>query len=153
MLDENIFIEGSLRATTLAGLSDDDLAAYRAPYPTRESRRRLLAWPRAMPLEGESADVVARIAAYDAWLASSADIPKLLLAFDTSPTLMVGPELVAWCAANIANLTVTPCGPAGHLAPEDQPEAIAAALVAWLDRLGLRSADGAGLAAAALAAR
>ena len=153
VLDENIFIEGSLRATTLVGLGDDDLAAYRAPYPTRESRRPLLAWPRAMPLDGEPADVVARIAAYDAWLASSADIPKLLLTFDTSPTLMIGPEMAAWCAANIVNLTITPCGPAGHLAPEDQPEAIAAALMAWLNRLGLRSLDSSGQPTAELAAR
>ena len=34
---------------------------YRAPYPTRDSRRPLLQWPRSMPLEGEPADVVARV--------------------------------------------------------------------------------------------
>ena len=152
VLDENVFIEGALRATTLTGLSDEDHAIYRQPYPTRASRRPLLAWPRAMPLDGKPADVVSRIEAYDAWLAGSATIPKLLLTFDSSPTLMIGADLTAWCAANIANLEIAGCGPAGHLAPEDQPEAIAAAIIEWADRHGLRSADIAGIVAATVAA-
>ena len=36
-----------------------------------------------MPIEGEPADVVSRIEAYDAWLARSADLPKLLPTFET----------------------------------------------------------------------
>lgn len=138
VLDENVFIEQSLRATVLTGLSDEELEAYRTPYQTRDSRRPLLAWPRAMPLDGEPADVVGRIEAYDDWLAQSEDVPKLLLTFDTSPTLMIGPEMTAWCATNIANLEIEHCGAAGHLAPEDQPEAIAAAIAAWADRHQLR---------------
>jgi haloalkane dehalogenase len=93
-----------------------------------------------MPLDGEPADVVARIDAYDRWLADSAGVPKLLLTFDTSPTLIIGDAMAAWCADNMASLEVEHCGPAGHLAPEDQPEAIAAAVAAWADRHRLRSA-------------
>lgn len=143
VLDENVFIEGALHATTLTGLSDEDHAIYRQPYPTRDSRRPLLEWPRAMPLDGEPADVVSRIEVYDDWLAGSATIPKLLLTFDSSPTLMIGVELTAWCAANIVNLEIEGCGPAGHLAPEDQPAAIGAAIAGWADRHRLRLADGA----------
>ncbi len=139
VLDENFFIEQALRLTVLTGLDEADHAVYRAPYPTRESRRPLLAWPRAMPIEGEPADVVARIAAYDAWLAASAEVPKLLLTFDGPPeTLMIGPAMAAWCAANIASLEIEACGPARHIAPEDQPDAIAAAIARWADRHGLR---------------
>lgn len=111
---------------------------YREPYPTRESRRPLLQWPRAMPLEGVPADVVGRIEAYDDWLAVSEHVPKLLLTFDASPTLMIGADMAAWCAASIANLEVEHCGAAAHLAPEDQPEAIAAAIVGWASRHRLR---------------
>jgi haloalkane dehalogenase len=68
-------------------------------------------------------------------------VPKLLLTFDSSPTLMVGEELAAWCAANIAGLEIEHCGPAGHLAPEDQPESITAAITEWADRHRLRSGD------------
>ena len=49
VLDENFFIEVALRATVLSGLSDEDLEVYRSPYPTRESRRPLLEWPRELP--------------------------------------------------------------------------------------------------------
>jgi haloalkane dehalogenase len=131
VLEENVFITQALHATTLTDLSDADYAAYAAPYPTPESRRPLLEWSRSSPIGGEPAEMVARVEAYDAWLASSDDVPKLLLTFDSSPTLLIGPQLTAWCEGNIAGLEVKACGPAGHMAPEDQPEAIAAAVAEW----------------------
>ncbi|MBB3291152.1 MULTISPECIES: haloalkane dehalogenase [Rhizobium] len=138
VLDENFFIEQALRATVLKGLSEEDHAVYAAPYQTRESRRPLLAWPRSMPIEGEPADVIRRIETYDAWLAENADVPKLLLTFEGPPeTLLIGEPMTAWCRANIANLDVRNCGPARHNAPEDQPEAIAAAISDWADRHAL----------------
>jgi len=138
VMDENQFLEGALKATILTPLSDADRAAYAAPYPTPQSRRPLLAWPRAMPLDGSPADVVARVAAYDTWLAASPEVPKLLLTFDGSPTLMVGPAEVAWCRTHVAALDVQHCGAAGHLAPEDRPDEIAAAVTAWAQRQGWR---------------
>ena len=131
VLEENVFITQALDATTLSELDDADRAVYAAPFPTPESRRPLLAFSREAPIGGDPADMVTRVEAYDAWLASSTDVPKLLLTFDSSPTLMIGPELTAWCEANIASLDVVACGPAGHLAQEDQPEAIAAAIAEW----------------------
>jgi haloalkane dehalogenase len=140
VLEENFFIEQALKITTLSGLREADHDVYRAPYPTPDSRRPLLAWPRAWPIEGEPADVAARMEAYDQWLATSDDVPKLLLTFDGPPErLLMGPELVAWCAGNIAALEIEGCGPAAHVAPEDQPDAIAAAIAAWADRHDLRS--------------
>jgi haloalkane dehalogenase len=130
VLEENVFITQALHATTLSPLSDADYAIYAAPYPTPESRRPLLEWSRSAPIGGEPLDVLARVEVYDAWLATS-EVPKLLLTFDSSPTLLIGPELTAWCEANIANLEVKACGPAGHMAPEDQPEAIATAVAEW----------------------
>lgn len=143
VLNENAFIERSLSTSVLSGLSDQDLEVYRKPYPSRNSRRPLLEWPRAMPLDGEPADVVSRVEAYDDWLARSEDVPKLLLTFNGSPTLMIGSALTIWCAENIANLEVEHCGAAGHLAPEDQPEAIAAAIVNWANQHRLWSTDAA----------
>jgi haloalkane dehalogenase len=133
ILEENVFITEALNATTLTTLSDEDYAIYAAPYPTPETRRPLLAWPRATPIDGEPADVVARAEAYDAYLASD-PVPKLLLTFVGSPTLMIKAELTAWCEANMAALEVVHCGAAGHLALEDQPGAIGDALVAWFSR-------------------
>lgn len=139
VLEENLFIEQALPGTVARGLSAEELDVYRRPYPTRESRLPLLQWPRAMPLDGEPADVVARIIAYDAWLADSVDVPKLLLTFEPGPGTMMGPAMIDWCAANVAGLEIQAHGRAGHHTPEDQPEAIASSLLTWLDKHALRS--------------
>ncbi|MBE3013717.1 haloalkane dehalogenase [Microbispora sp. NEAU-D428] len=137
VLDRNFMVETAFTGGVLTPLGEEDMRPYLEPYPTRESRRPLLEWARSMPLDSEPADVAERVGAYGGWLASSHDVPKLLLTFDSSPTLLIGPEMAAWCAANIAGLEVEHCGPAGHHAPEDRPEAIAAAITAWAGRHGL----------------
>ncbi|MFC5666878.1 haloalkane dehalogenase [Kitasatospora misakiensis] len=139
ILDENAFIEQALPGTVATPLSPADLDVYRRPYPTRESRRPLLQWPRSMPLGEEPAEVVARIRAYDRWLAASPDVPKLLLTFAPGPGVMMGPELVDWCARNIAALEIEHHDAvAGHHTPEDRPHEIAGAVAAWADRHKLR---------------
>ncbi|MFJ6935039.1 haloalkane dehalogenase [Streptomyces sp. NPDC101132] len=136
VLHRNVFLD-SFAQTVLTGLAEEDWDVYRAPYPTPESRRPLLQWPRSMPVGGDPADVIARVEAYDEWLAASTEVPKLLLTFDGSKALMIGPELTDWCRENVAALEVVPCGAASHQAPEDRPEEIAAALAAWSARHGL----------------
>jgi haloalkane dehalogenase len=138
ILDDNVFIEQGLPATVVTTLTQEDLDAYRKPYPTRESRRPLLQWPRAMPLDGDPADVVARITAYDAWLATSTDIPKLFLTFEPGVGTMMTPDMIDWCTTHIASLEVEHHGLAGHHTPEDQPDAIAATLANWMDKHHLR---------------
>ncbi|GAB3885469.1 haloalkane dehalogenase [Microbispora bryophytorum] len=137
VLDRNFMVATAFTGGVLTPLGEEDMRPYLEPYPTRDSRRPLLEWARSMPLDGEPADVAERVGAYGGWLASSHDVPKLLLTFDSSPTLLIGPEMAAWCAENIAGLEVEHCGPAGHHAPEDRPEAIAAAIDAWAERHGL----------------
>jgi haloalkane dehalogenase len=138
ILDQNAFVEQALPASSATPLAPADLAVYRKPYPTRESRRPLLRWARSMPLGGEPADVVARIEEYDHWLRSSPDIPKLLLTFTPGAGTMMNADIIAWCAANIAALEIEHTDAvAGHHTPEDQPEVIAAAISAWVERHGL----------------
>ncbi|MFI5860772.1 haloalkane dehalogenase [Streptomyces sp. NPDC051546] len=137
VLDQNLFIEDSLHRTVLTPLPAADHAVYAAPYPTPDSRRPMLQWGRSMPIGGEPADVTARVEAYDGWLADSPEVPKLLLTFDGSPTLMITPELAAWSERHISALETEYCGAAAHLCPEDRPEEIAAAVTAWAARHGL----------------
>ena len=134
ILDQNTFIESAYTGGVLHPLSARDLAPYTAPFPTRASRRPVLRWARSLPLDGDPADVTERTTAYGAWLAASPEVPKLLLTFDGSPTLLITPAMADWCRANIAGLEVEHLGPAGHHATEDQPDAIAAAIARWLDR-------------------
>jgi haloalkane dehalogenase len=134
MLDDNAFIE-MLPGSVATPLAEDDIAAYRAPYPTRESRLPLLRWARSMPLGGEPADVVARVEAYDAWLAASPDVPKLLITFAPGPGAMMTPEMIDWCERHLAGLEIERYDAvAGHHTPEDRPDLIAAAVVSWRGR-------------------
>jgi haloalkane dehalogenase len=90
-----------------------------------------------MPLGGEPAELVTRIETYDAWLAASSQVPKLLMTFEGSPTLLITEAMADWCAGHIASQEIVHCGKAGHHAPEDRPAEIAAAISAWADRHGL----------------
>ncbi|MEU8279496.1 haloalkane dehalogenase [Microbispora bryophytorum] len=139
ILDDDAFIEQGLPGTVAAPMDPSDLAVYRKPYPTRESRLPLLRWARSMPLGGEPADVVARVEEYDAWLAASPEVPKLLLAFAPGPGTMVHQDMIDWCAATMAGLEIRQFDEvAGHHTPEDHPELIAAAVAAWAKAHGLR---------------
>jgi haloalkane dehalogenase len=131
VLQDNWFIEVALRATN-PGISDADLAAYRAPYPDPASRRPLLQWGRQHPVEGEPADVYDRVVAYDKWLAGTPEVAKLLLTIE--PPGLVSADVEQWARDNIAALEVESVGPAGHHAPEDQPDAIGHAVAGWLTR-------------------
>jgi haloalkane dehalogenase len=138
MLDQNLFIESL--PDSVARLTEEDLDAYRRPYPTRASRLPLLQWPRSMPLGGEPADVVARVTSYGDWLATSVDVPKLLITFRPGRGTMMGPELITWCADTMACLDIAEHDVvAGHQTPDDQPEAVATAIALWLDKHDLRA--------------
>ncbi|UBU18127.1 haloalkane dehalogenase [Nonomuraea gerenzanensis] len=132
MLDDNAFLRG-LPGTVATPMADEDVQAYLRPYPTRESRLPLLRWARSMPLDGEPADVVARIEAFDRWLAGSVEVPKLLIDFRPGPGSMWTRETIAWCRANLAALEIVERAEvAGHHTPEDHPQVIAATIAEWM---------------------
>jgi haloalkane dehalogenase len=140
VIDANQFLGRSLSNGIKRHLGEEELAAYYAPYATPSSRRPLLQWTREIPIAGEPADVVAVVTRYDAWLASTPAVPKLLLAFDPPRELQPSPTgsaaMIAWARANVVGLEVIDLGPAGHHAAEDVPGEIGTAIVAWLGRHG-----------------
>ncbi|HLS76977.1 MAG TPA: haloalkane dehalogenase [Nocardia sp.] len=142
-IGEAMFLDDSFVRDGLRTISDRlgpaDLEVYRQPYPTRESRLPLLRWARSMPLDGTPEDVVARAKAYGEWLASSPEVPKLMVTFTPAYGTMTEPAVVDWCAKTIAGLHIQHYEQvAGHHTPEDQPDLLAAAVSAWLDRHDLR---------------
>jgi haloalkane dehalogenase len=131
VLRDNVFVEQVLPAGTLRALTDEELAAYRAPYlEPGESRRPTLTWPREIPIDGHPADVAAVVSANAAWMATS-PVPKLFINGDPG-ALLTGP-LRELCRGwpNQQEVTV----PGLHFLPEDAPAEIAAALEAWIARL------------------
>jgi haloalkane dehalogenase len=140
VLEENQFLARSLSNGIKRRIGEDEAAAYYAPYSDAASRRPLLQWPREIPIEGEPADVAAVVTRYDAWLASTPAVPKLLLVFDQpvelQPSPTGSPAMIQWARANVAALDVIGLGPAGHHAPEDLPREIGEAIASWLVRHG-----------------
>ncbi|WP_067831032.1 haloalkane dehalogenase [Nocardia inohanensis] len=137
VLEKNMFIEFNLPASTRT-LSLEALEEYRKPYPTPESRKPMLVWPREFPLGGEPADVVELIENYGRWMAESPEVPKLVLAVEHGVGLG-SPEMMDWAEKTFAAVEIGDIGPAGHHCPEDQPDAIGKAVAEWIQRHALLS--------------
>ncbi|MFB8282122.1 haloalkane dehalogenase [Nocardia colli] len=135
VLEENMFIEFNL-PRGVANLSPEDHDVYRAPYPTPESRKPMLVWPREFPLDGEPADVVAIVDNYGQWAARSPKVPKLVMGLENGVGLGSS-EVIDWAATTFASTEVASIGPAGHHAPEDRPDEIGAAVADWVRRHAL----------------
>ena len=134
ILQENAFVEQVLPGSTVRKLTDEEMAAYRAPFPTPESRLAVLAFPLQLPIVNEPASTMEIIDANGRWLATS-DVPKLLFTFD--PGVLITPALADWARSTFRNLEVEHIGPGIHYVPEDQPEAIGDHVKAWRQRVGI----------------
>ncbi len=129
VLQGNVFVEEILRNFgTLQPLSDDVMAAYRAPFPTPASRRPTLQWPREVPIAGEPAHTAEVITRYGAWMLET-DLPKLM--FHVTPGALIPPPAAAFLQANMTNLTAVDLGPGAHFIQEDYPDEIGQALADW----------------------
>jgi haloalkane dehalogenase len=123
ILDDNAFVETVLPRAVIRKLSDDEMAAYRAPYREREARLPTLIWPRQLPIEGDPADVVAIVESYGKWLAAS-DMPKLFVVGD--PGVILTGASRDFCRTWRSQKEVTVKG--RHFLQEDSPHEIGAAL-------------------------
>jgi len=81
ILNENMFVERVLPGAIVRRLTEEEMAVYRAPFPTPESRRPTWRFPNDLPIEGEPADVYTVIEEAHRALAQSS-YPKLLFAGD-----------------------------------------------------------------------
>ena len=129
-LDDNFFIEKMVPRGVMRTLTEEEMAAYRAPFIKREDRLPTLVLPREIPIEGEPADVTAMVNEYGTWL-SQCDIPKLLINSDPG-VIMTGRSLeFARTWRNQSEITVKGL----HIVPEDSPDEIGAAIVKFLSSL------------------
>jgi haloalkane dehalogenase len=58
-----------------------------------------------------------------------------VLLFTFEPGFLMTPEIQAWAEDHIKDLRVEHLGSGIHWVQEDQPEAIAASITAWLQKL------------------
>ncbi len=131
ILEKNLFIERILPASILRELTPAEMAVYRQPFlEAGEARRPTLTWPRQIPIDGQPADVVARVQAYADWLASSA-VPKLFINADPAAILIGSQREFCRTWPNQEEVTVA----GSHFIQEDSPDAIGQAIADWIRRI------------------
>jgi haloalkane dehalogenase len=124
VLEKNIFVERVLPRAVLRGLTEDEMAVYRAPFATPgEDRRPTLSWPRQLPIEGEPASVVAIVDDYGRWLAES-PIPKLFINAEPGSILTGAARDFCRTWPNQKEITVE----GSHFIQEDSPHEIGRAV-------------------------
>ena len=127
VLEKNLFVEGVLPNAIIRDLSPEEHDEYRRPFvEPGESRRPTLTWPRQIPIAGEPADVVAIVAGYAEWLATS-PIPKLFV--NAQPGAILTGAQREFCRTWPNQTEVTVSGT--HFVQEDSPDEIGAALADW----------------------
>jgi haloalkane dehalogenase len=139
ILRDNAFIERVLPNSVARQLTDDEMAAYRAPFPTPDSRRPMLALPRDLPIEGKPADVHDALESALAALAAS-PYPKLLFVGD--PGTLVSPAHAKAFAARLQSVAVVRFRSGRHNLQEDHPEAIGRTVAGWIAGIEAASSRG-----------
>ncbi len=134
VLNQNFFVEVTLpQFGVMRKLTDEEMDAYRRPFPTPDSRRPTLAWPREIPIDGTPADVVEEVLANGDWLTSS-PIPKLM--FYAEPAALMPAPVADHLAATVPNLEVRFLGAGLHFLQEEHPHLIGQGIADWLRRIG-----------------
>ncbi len=131
ILEKNVFVERILPASVLRGLTEEEMAVYRAPYlEPGESRRPTLTWPREIPMEGEPADVVDIVRASGRWLTSNDSPPKLFI--NAEPGSILTGKQREFCRAwpNQSEITVK----GSHFIQEDSPNEIGQAIAEFVQK-------------------
>jgi len=129
---QNVFVEQVLPGSVVRKLGDEEMDAYRAPFPDEASRKPVWRWPNEIPVEGEPADVAEAVGAYSAWLQET-EVPKLL--FVATPGALIPAPMVEWARSALPNLEVVELGEGIHYVQEDHPDEIGRGIARWLAEL------------------
>jgi haloalkane dehalogenase len=134
ILEGNAFVERVLPGATVRKLTDEEMAVYRAPFPTLESRRPTWRFPNELPIKGEPADVYSAMEkAHDALAQST--YPKLL--FVGNPGALISPAFAESFAKGLKNCRIVQLDSGLHFLQEDHPEVIGTTVRQWLIDLGI----------------
>ncbi|MGV1792981.1 haloalkane dehalogenase [Rhizobium sp. A37_96] len=121
ILEENAFVEGVLPGATVRKFSEEEMAIYRAPFPTPASRKPTWRFPNELPIAGEPADVYSTIEKAHEALAASR-YPKLL--FSGDPGALVSPRVAEDFARRLHDCRLVKLGSGLHYLQEDHAEII-----------------------------
>ncbi len=129
ILEGNAVVERVLPGSVVRPLTKEEMAVYRAPFPTPQSRRPTWRFPNELPIAGEPADVYATLERAHAALGAST-YPKLLFAAD--PGALVSPDLAEDFARRLHDCRLVKLGTGVHFLQEDHPETIGTSVAAFI---------------------
>jgi len=127
-MDANIFVEAVLPNGVARGLTDAEMAVYRAPYAKLEDRLPTIQWPREIAFDGDPTDNHDRVQAYADWLAASDDLPKLFINTSDGHALLGRNRDFCRTWPNQKEVTLQ----GKHYIQEDDPVGLGGAIAAWL---------------------
>lgn len=136
ILQGNAFVEGLLPGATVRKLTGEEMAVYRAPFPTPESRRPTWRFPNELPIAGEPKDVYALVEEAHRAL-REASYSKLLFVGD--PGALIPPAFANDFAKGLKNCRVVQLSSGIHFLQEDHPDVIGANVKEWLLEIGIDS--------------
>ena len=137
ILEGNVFVERILPGGIVRKLTDGEMAVYRVPFPTPQSRRPTWRFPNELPIAGEPADVYAALEHAHAALAASI-YPKLLFAAD--PGALISLALAEDFARKLRDCSLVKLGAGRHFLQEDHPEMIGKSVAAFIAQVEGRGA-------------
>lgn len=126
---DNFFVEKMLPMMSGRDLNENEMAYYKSPYPTIESRKPVAQWPKEIPIDNMPKDNAGLVGANYQWLKSTST-PKLAL--HASPGLIFTEDFVMQLQADIPDLKVGHVGSGIHYIQETQPSNIGEQLRNWL---------------------
>ncbi|MCU1263567.1 MAG: haloalkane dehalogenase [Bryobacterales bacterium] len=129
ILEGNAFVERVLPRQIIRKLTNGEMAIYRAPFPTPESRVPTWRFPNELPIAGKPGDVYSTIE--HAHMALSRSSYRKLL-FVGDPGTLVSPVFGDSFAKRLNNCRVLHLGLGRHYLQEDHPEAIGKAIAEWI---------------------
>jgi haloalkane dehalogenase len=124
----NSFVKRMLPDWVIRDLSQEEMAAYLAPFPTVKSRKPIFVFPRDVPVEGRPEHISRAVSDYSRWLMET-PVPKLF--FHADPGVLIRRKDAAWIKENFPNLTSVDLGEGLHFLQEDYPHEIGRALADW----------------------
>ena len=129
ILEGNAFVERVLPGGMRRKLTDEEMAVYRAPFPTPQSRKPTWRFPNELPIAGEPADVYATMERAHVALAAST-YPKLL--FAAEPGGLVPFDFAEELAGTLKDCRFVKLGDGIHFLQEDHPETIGRSVAAFI---------------------
>lgn len=132
IVEENMFIDKLLPASTMAPLTEEEMSCYRRPFRDPASRQVILKFTHQLPVAGKPADVAKATGEYAAWLQRTR-VPKLFLWSD--PGLITHEKDVDWARRNLKNLKTSFLGPGLHFSQEEHPVEIGQEVARWHEEI------------------